>query len=80
MDLAIIKQILRMLGISNLRIRFDVENRQIIATFISSGEMRTECLNFTDIEDLFTDQLKQTTEGITEATGRSRLDESSSGG
>lgn len=55
MDLAIITQLLRLLGISNLSVRFDDPKRQIVATFIKDSQMQTELINFTDVENLFTE-------------------------
>jgi len=56
MDLGVIKQFLRLVGIENLNVRFDDANRQIIANFAKNGQGRTELIKFTDIEDLFTER------------------------
>ena len=55
MDLAVLKQILRMVGITNLAVRFDDPNRQIVATFIKDSQGHTEFIKFADIEKLFTE-------------------------
>lgn len=55
MDLVIIKQILRLVGITNLIVRFDDPERQIVATFTKDGQGHTEFIKFTDIEKLFTE-------------------------
>ena len=55
MDLAIIKQILRLVGISNLVVRFDDPQRQIVANFTKDSQGHTEFIKFTDIEKLFTE-------------------------
>lgn len=56
MDLFVIKQILRLVGITDLVVRFDDPNRQIIATFTKDSQGHTEFIKFTDIEKLFTEQ------------------------
>jgi hypothetical protein len=63
MDLVLIKQILRLAGITNLAVRFDDPERQIIATFIKNSQARTEVIKFTDIEDLFTERPIQARSG-----------------
>ncbi len=55
MDLAIIKKLLRMVGITNLAVRFDDPNRQIVATFVKDSQGHTEFIKFADIENLFTE-------------------------
>lgn len=59
MDLGVIKQFLRLAGITNLAVRFDDHKRQIEATFIKAGQKRTELIKFTDIEKLFTERPSQ---------------------
>lgn len=63
MDLVIVKQILNLAGITNLAIRFDDPNRQIIATFIKNSEMRTANITFADIESMFTEGPSQAPAG-----------------
>lgn len=63
MDLAVIKQILRLAGINELAVRFDDPNRQIVATFIKDSEGHTEFIKFTDIEKLFTEGPTQARSG-----------------
>lgn len=59
MDLAIIKQLLRLAGITKLAVRFDDPNRRIVATFIKDSQGHAELIKFTDIEDLFTEPPSQ---------------------
>lgn len=54
MDLALIQKVLNLVGITNLAVRFDDPNRQIIATFIKDSQLHTKSVKFTDIEKLFT--------------------------
>jgi hypothetical protein len=63
MDLALIQQILRLVGITNLVVRFDDPNRQIVATFIKNSQAHTEFIKFTDIEELFTEGPSQARTG-----------------
>jgi len=63
MDLVVIKQILRLAGITNLVIRFDDPNRQIVATFIKDSQMRTSLITFADIESMFTEGPSQARTG-----------------
>ena len=67
MDLAVIKQLLRLMGITDLAVRFDDPNRQIVATFTKDSQGHTEFIKFTDIEKLFT-------EGSIQAHTHSQID------
>ncbi|MBA7518481.1 hypothetical protein ES705_10551 [subsurface metagenome] len=61
MDLAYIKILLQAMGITNLAMRFDDPNRQIVATFRRAGQTQTKRIDFVALEELFT-------QGPTEAT------------
>lgn len=63
MDLGIIKQFLRLAGITHLAVRFDDPNRQIVATYVKASQGHTELIKFTDIEDLFTERPSQAAAG-----------------
>ena len=66
MDLGIIKQFLRLAGITDLVVRFDDPNRQIVATFTKDSQGRTELIKYQDIEDLFTERPSQAPADLTE--------------
>lgn len=55
MDLAVIRQMLRLVGITGLVVRFDVQNQQVVANFKQGSEAHTEFIKFAAIEDLFTE-------------------------
>ena len=63
MDLVIIKQILRIAGITNLVILFDDPNRTIIATFKKDKQDHTRLIKFEEIESLFTERPSQAPAG-----------------
>ena len=62
MDLVILKQLLRLAGIRDLKVRFDDPNRQIIATFIQGSQTYEEYIDFKDIENFFTEGPVQATD------------------
>lgn len=62
MDLVILKQLLRLAGIRDLKVRFDDPSRQIVATFTQGGESHAEHIDFEDIEKFFTEGPAQATD------------------
>lgn len=54
MDLAYIKILFRAMGITNLTMRFDDPNRQIVANFTRAGQSHTKRIDFVALERLFT--------------------------
>lgn len=65
MDLAILKHLLRLAGITNIQVRFDDQDRQIVANFTQGGSAHTEYIKYTELERL----LSNNTEAPAEATG-----------
>jgi len=68
MDLSIIKQFLKLAGITNLAIKFDIHKQQIEAIFNKTGHKRTKLIKFAEIEALFT-------EGPFQASAASSVDD-----
>lgn len=56
MNLNFLKPVLRMAGISDIDIRFDLPNEQVIASFKHQGEPKQEKITFKAISDALADR------------------------